>query len=104
MARTRCRYTDSLTAVDHPTWLTARDPFGALLESRELPAGADLRSVLMTEYELRRSDGWQCEEPPAKNFAGFFCSKAGLRVLVNIAPEDPTIEKTGHAGYSTWSR
>ena len=103
MARTRCRYTDSLTPVDHPTRLTVRHPFGELLESRELAPGADLRGVLMSEYAKRAADGWSCEEPPAKNFAGFFCSRNGLRVLVGISPQDPSVASVAPAGCQSWT-
>jgi len=57
----------------------------------------------MAKYEKRSAGGWLCEEPPAENFAGFFCSQSGLRVLVNVASEDPTSKKTGQAGFSTWN-
>jgi hypothetical protein len=46
MACTRCRYTDSLTPLRHPRWLTVRDPFGKLGVSRELAPLVDLRAVV----------------------------------------------------------
>jgi len=100
----RRRGPEALKAVGQPRWLTARDPFGKLLESRELPRGTDLGAELMAEYERRTVSGWACEEAPSTSFAGFFCSKDGLRVLVNIAPADPGEPVTAPAGYSTWPR
>lgn len=100
--RRRRNSPEALKPVNHPTWLTARDPFGALLESRELEPFADLRAELMAELERRAADGWTIEEPPSDNFAGFFCKRDGLRVLVGISPHEPGAVVVAQKGYPTW--
>lgn len=76
---------EALKPVNEPTWITARDPFGKLLESRELAPYADLRAELLADLKRRTAEGWAIEEPPSERFAGFFCSRDGLRVLVGIS-------------------
>ena len=94
---------EALKPVDHPTWLTVRDAFGKLLESRELPAHADLKAALLIELGQRAADGWFVEDLPNDSFAGAFCSRNGIRVLVGISRQDPALATTAHAGYATWT-
>jgi hypothetical protein len=54
---------EALKPVNHPTSLTAPDPFGTLLESRELAAGADLPSELLDELQRRHAAGQSRSRP-----------------------------------------
>lgn len=100
--RHRRQRPEALKPVNHATWLTARDPFGTLLESRELEPFADLRAELTRELESRAADGWTIEELPSDNFAGFFCRRGGRRVLIGISPHKPGAVVVAQSGYPTW--
>jgi hypothetical protein len=65
-----------------------------LLESQELPPGANLRGILAAAREDRIAAGWDCGEV---GFAcsGFNCTRDGVRLYVGIRTADPSLPTYG---------
>src|SRR5580704_9735374 len=79
---------DPLQQTEQPTWLVVRNMTGAVLDSEEIPAGADLKrrfAVAMLEW---LDAGWQVGE--FSSTAGtFFCTRGCERRMVGIQPTEP---------------
>jgi hypothetical protein len=61
---------------------------GTVIESRELPAGADLRRVFILAMLQWIDDGWWLGEFSSTS-AAFFCHRNPERRMVSIDPTDP---------------
>jgi hypothetical protein len=82
---------DPLQPLLVASWLVVRDGCRQPLESRELPAGVDLRRILTQERAGRTTAGWNCEEI-GRYCSFFFCERTGVRLQVGIErfhPDDP---------------
>jgi hypothetical protein len=87
MIRRRSTY-DALQATDQPCWLVVRSMSGATLEVRPIPAGADLKRVLIAAMLEWLDAGWQLGEF-SSTVGGFFCRKGIERRAVSIQPMTP---------------
>src|SRR5256885_374228 len=81
MARRRCY--DPLAPIPETAWLVVIDRFGKILDSRELPAGTDLRAVLTRAHSERLSAGWSCD-PISPHCTCCFCTREGTRLMLGI--------------------
>jgi hypothetical protein len=52
---------DPLANCDQPRWLVASTMHHAVIDSREIPPGADLRAVMRDAQAAMVADGWQPE-------------------------------------------
>jgi len=85
---------DPLEATQEPRWYTVRNMYGALLEARELPPGADLKRVFVEAILKWMDDGWQLQEFHSRT-GTFFCDRAGERRMIDITPTNPGRTQTG---------
>lgn len=53
---------DPLQTLDKPSWLLIRNMTGAVLDTEEIPAGADLKRVFMATMLEWIDAGWQVGE------------------------------------------
>ena len=70
------------------TWLVVRNRLSQVVESTPLEPYADLRAVLTAAREARIAEGWVCEDI-GSCVAFFFCTREGVRHLVNIEARTP---------------
>jgi hypothetical protein len=77
--------------MDKPSWLVVRNMTGAVLDSQEIAAGADLKRVFVATMLEWLDAGWRIGE--FSSTAGtFFCVRGAERRMVGIQPTEP-----GHA-------
>jgi len=68
--------------------LVVRDRLSQVVTSTPLEPYADLRAALTAAREARIAQGWECEDiGPCVAF--FFCTREGVRHLVNIEARTP---------------
>jgi hypothetical protein len=79
---------DPLEPTKEPRWYTIRNMHGALLESRPLPAGCDLKRAFVVAMLEHIDAGWQLGEFGSRGGV-FFCTRAGERRQVSITPTAP---------------
>jgi hypothetical protein len=87
MVRRRNAY-DPLETTSARRWWVARSMHGAVIETREIPAGADLKRLFVASMLERMDAGWQIGEF-SSSCASFFCSRGVERQMVSIDPTDP---------------
>jgi hypothetical protein len=87
MARRRAAH-DPLESAGEPRWYVVRSMHGTVLESRELPAGADLKRVFVLAMLQWIEAGWRLGEF-SSSAATFFCDRNPERRMVSIDPTDP---------------
>ena len=79
---------DVLQSRDRPSWLVVRNMTGAILDSEEIPAGADLTRRFAVELLQWLDAGWQVGE--FSSTAGtFFCTRGSERRMVGIQSTEP---------------
>ena len=79
---------DPLESTEKPRWYVVRNMRRTVIEARALPAGADLKRVLVAAMLEHSDAGWRLGEFSSRT--GFFsCDKAGARRMVEISPTDP---------------
>ena len=79
---------DPLECSAEPRWYTVRSMHGAVLESRELPGGADLKRLFVASMLEWIDAGWQLREFSSR--AGvFFCARGLERRMIEITPSAP---------------
>jgi hypothetical protein len=79
---------DPLEPTTEPRWYAVRNMYGALLEARELPAGADLKRVFVAAILEWIDAGWKLKEFSSRTGV-FFCDRGVDRRMVEITPSDP---------------
>jgi len=79
---------DSLEPTREPRWYVVRGMHGELLEARALPAGIDLKRVLVAAMLEWIDAGWSLGEFSSA-CATFFCDRPPERRMVSIDPTDP---------------
>lgn len=72
-------------------WYTVRSMHGAVLESRPLPGGTDLKRVFVAAMLEWLDAGWTLGEFSSVS-GSFFCTRGAERRLVGIGPSDPQVE------------
>lgn len=87
MVRRRALY-DPFTRTTERRWLVVRDPHGAIIESRELAAGIDLKRVFIASMLEWIDAGWAVGEFSSVA-AAFFCDRSAERRMVSIERLDP---------------
>ena len=87
MARRRAAH-DPLESAAEPRWYVVRSMHGTVIESRELPAGADLKRVFILAMLQWIDAGWGLGEFSSTS-ATFFCYRNPERRMVSIDPTDP---------------
>jgi hypothetical protein len=87
MARRRAAH-DPLEPAAEPRWYVVRSMHGTVIESRELPAGADLKRVFILAMLQWIDAGWGLGEFSSTS-ATFFCHRNPERRMVSIDPTDP---------------
>jgi len=87
MARRRAAH-DPLESTAEPRWYVVRSMHGTVIESRELPAGADLRRMFILAMLQWIDAGWGLGEFSSTS-AAFFCHRNPERRMVSIDPTDP---------------
>lgn len=86
---------DPLEPTAEPRWLTVRNMHGALLESRLLPSGCDLKRAFVIALLEWIDAGWQLGEFSSTG-ATFFCTRGTERRMVSITPSEPgTLHRYG---------
>jgi len=79
---------DPLEPTTAPRWHVVRTMQGSVVESHPIPAGTDLKRLLI-ELMLRWIDaGWQIGEFSSGG-GTFFCTRQNERRMVSISPTDP---------------
>ena len=82
---------DPLQKSDKASWLVVRNMTGAVLDSQEIAAGADLVRAFVAAMLAWLDDGWRLGE--FSSTAGtFFCTRGNERRMVGIQSTEP-----GHA-------
>jgi hypothetical protein len=87
MIRKRAVY-DPLEPTKEPRWYEVRSMHGALLESRLLPPGADLKRSFVAAMLEHIDAGWQLGEFGSRGGV-FFCTRGTERRMVSITPTAP---------------
>jgi hypothetical protein len=75
-------------ARGEPRWYTVRNMHGALLESRHLAAGSDMKRAFVAAMLAWIDAGWQLGEFSSTGGV-FFCARGADRRMVSITPTDP---------------
>jgi len=70
-------------------WVTAANRYGDVLESTHIPAGVDLKRVLIEALARWSNDGWTVESFSSER-STFYCHKDGERLCIDIRPTDPS--------------
>ncbi len=79
---------DPLQATDKSSWLVVRNMTGAVLDTQEIAARADLKRVFVATMLRWLDAGWQLGE--FSSTAGtFFCTRGTERRMVGIQPNEP---------------
>ena len=68
--------------IQTPTWLVVRTMTGMVVETREIPAGADLRRLFVATLLEWMDDGWQLGEFSSVA-PTFFCTRGSKRRMVD---------------------
>ena len=88
---------DPLEPSQEPRWYVVRSMTGALLESRQLPAGTALKRLYVATMLEWIDAGWQLGE--FSSIGGtFFCTRGAERRMVSIQPTDPEKRQLGGGG------
>ena len=88
---------DALESAKEPRWYTVRNMHGAVLESRLLPAGSDLKRTFVVAMLDHIDSGWLFGEFSSTG-AVFFCTRGAERRMVSITPCAPDhVRKYGAA-------
>jgi len=96
MASKRQRF-DPLRVTHASRWLSRLDAHNRVIESRELPAGTDLRLALSTHLARLQTDGWVVE---GVSFSGTFIHRGSERHYMAIYPADPKAQPISlHGAY-----
>jgi len=74
---------------DKEHWVTAENGYGNVLESTHIPAGVDLKRVLIEALAHWSNDGWTIESFSSQS-SNFYCHKNGERLFIHIRPTDPS--------------
>jgi hypothetical protein len=85
---------DPLEPTQEPRWYAVRNMYGALLEVRELPAGADLKRVFVAAILEWMDAGWKLKEFSSRTGV-FFCDRGVDRRMVEITPTNPGRAQSG---------
>jgi hypothetical protein len=87
MVRQRQRH-DPLAATVGPRWYVVRSMHGSIIESRQLPAGVDLKRVFLVAMLEWLDAGWTLTEFSSAS-AAFFCVRDPERRMISIDPTNP---------------
>jgi hypothetical protein len=87
MVRRRQRH-DPLEPSSEPRWYVVRSMHGSIIESRQLPAGADLKRVFLIAMLEWLDAGWTLTEFSSAA-AAFFCVRNPERRMISIDPTNP---------------
>lgn len=87
MVRRRQRH-DPLEVTSEPRWYVVRSMHGSVLESRRLPAKADLKRLFLEAMLEWLDAGWTLTEFSSVS-ASFFCARNTERRTISIDPNDP---------------
>jgi hypothetical protein len=87
VARRRSAH-DPLESAAESRWYVVRSMHGTVLESRELPGGADLKREFVLAMLRWIDAGWKLGEFSSTS-ATFFCDRNPERRMVSIDPTDP---------------
>jgi hypothetical protein len=87
MTRRRTAH-DPLEPTGAPRWYVVRSMHGTVIESRELPSGADLKRAFVAAMLQWIDAGWNLGEFSSAS-ASFFCDRSPERRMVSIDPTDP---------------
>jgi hypothetical protein len=79
---------DPLEPTNEPRWYAVRNMHGAVLETRALPAGSDLKRAFIAAMLEWIDAGWQVGEFSSRT-AVFFCTKGVERRHIEITPSYP---------------
>jgi hypothetical protein len=79
---------DPLEPTKEPRWYTVRNMHGALLESRPIAPGSDLKRVFVVTMLEYIDAGWQLHEFGSR-VGVFFCTRGGERRQISITPTAP---------------
>lgn len=79
---------DPLEPTKEPRWYTVRNMHGALLESRLLPAGGDLKRAFVVAMLDWIDAGWNIGEFSSRGGV-FFCTRGTERRMISITPAAP---------------
>jgi hypothetical protein len=85
MTTKRAKY-DPLSTSPRSRWLVLRDMFRNVLDSTELPPGADLRRAFADGLAALERDGWHSE---GASGAMVFVKRGSERRLLTVAEADP---------------
>jgi hypothetical protein len=87
MVRRRSLF-DPFASTAERRWLVVRNQHGAIVESREIAAGVDLKRLFIASMLEWIDGGWTvCEFSSAS--AAFFCTGVTERCMVAIEAEEP---------------
>jgi hypothetical protein len=89
---------DPLLPTTEPRWYTVRNMHGALLESRLLAPGADLKRAFVVAMLEHIDAGWQLGEFGPRGGV-FFCIRGTERRMVSITPTAPGSPQTYWAAH-----
>jgi hypothetical protein len=87
MVRKRTAY-DPLEPTTAPRWHVVRTMQGSVVESHPIPAGTDLKRLLIESMLKWMDTGWQIPEFSSTT-GTFFCIRQNERRMVSISPTDP---------------
>jgi hypothetical protein len=79
---------DPLEPSAAPRWYVVRSMHGTVIESRELPSGADVKRAFLLAMLQWIDAGWKLGEFSSVS-AAFFCDRNPERRMVSIDPTDP---------------
>jgi hypothetical protein len=85
---------DPLEPTQEPRWYTVRNMYGALLEARELPPGADLKRVFVEAILKWMDDGWKLKEFHSRT-GHVLLRPGGERRMIDITPTNPGSVQAG---------
>lgn len=79
---------DPLEPTKEPRWYAVRNMYGAALEGRQLPPGADLKRAFVAAMLEWIDAGWQLGEFSSRTGV-FLCTRSVERRQIEITPSDP---------------
>jgi hypothetical protein len=84
--------------IPTPTWLVVRTMTGMTVDTREIPAGADLRRYFVAAMLDWMDAGWTLGEFSSVT-PTFFCTRGNERRMVTLQPMSPdSILSSGTSG------